>query len=598
MKTRTLLALGLLVLALGMLLWQKERQIEEVRHVYDHALVPLFDPASASRIHIDNLERSVQLTLERDAQGTWYLTDPLAYPAVQELIHFLLTALAEARGPLDPLVDLSSAKLDPPLVVVEVTSSRAGAELRQRVEVGRVDLDGRRVFARVPGHPERPRGSAAAVLLVPRSLYTTLDRNPDDYRFPRATQLLRSEITGLRRRGRVRVDTGEGLRELGLAFALDGGGWRTELGPRVTLDPAAVGSLIGAATDLRVERFVADAPRTLADFGLDAPAFEIELDDVHGRSTTLRFGRPEAERLPLSEGRWFALREGFDHVFEVSWRDVFVVVAELDTCFETRLVRALREDVLSLELVRGSEVVLLERGAQSWTVGRDGGPAAPADDARVDEILSALDQTSLGAHRFDVAFTPSDPELSFALSTQSGLRFAGRIGAAHRDPVSAEAGRLFLREGDEAPALLAERVAALLATPLEELRSRLAHRISEERVHSLELARAERSLVFEHRGLLWYPTESRLEAPPAFHAVLERLLALRVEGWIGSPSDPSDLGPEPHLRVRIRPSDSGESISFELAKGPDGRALALLENGATAVIPARLWEDARALFGP
>jgi hypothetical protein len=122
-------------------------------------------------IRIDNLERSVQVKLERDAAGRWFLTDPVPYPALAALVRTLLTTLETARGEPAREVDVHEVGLDPPRAVVECVLGGAGGERTIRVELGGEDVVPDRIFARVPGHPgPRPR---AATCSAPRARWPT-----------------------------------------------------------------------------------------------------------------------------------------------------------------------------------------------------------------------------------------------------------------------------------------------------------------------------------------------------------------------------------------------------------------------------------------
>src|SRR5262245_85384 len=117
---RTLLALVLLVLALGWLWARKEREIlQGGPRTEEVALCPGLEVELVRAIRIDHLERGVQVKLERDAQGRWFLTDPVAYPAMHGLVRTLLTTLMTARAEPAREVDAKEVGLDPPQAVVE-----------------------------------------------------------------------------------------------------------------------------------------------------------------------------------------------------------------------------------------------------------------------------------------------------------------------------------------------------------------------------------------------------------------------------------------------------------------------------------------------
>ena len=87
MRRGTLLFLVLLVLGLGYLALQKEREAARGGPaVAEFLLRPELALERVKSVRIEHLERGVVLELERDAQGRWFLTDPLEYPAQGALI--------------------------------------------------------------------------------------------------------------------------------------------------------------------------------------------------------------------------------------------------------------------------------------------------------------------------------------------------------------------------------------------------------------------------------------------------------------------------------------------------------------------------------
>ena len=93
MNRLTTLLLLLAVLGLGALVWlQTEREVSDVPQDKVELFAGL-DVASLTRIRIDNLERSIHLSIDRDSTGRWVLTDPIAYPVREDMFVQLLGVL-------------------------------------------------------------------------------------------------------------------------------------------------------------------------------------------------------------------------------------------------------------------------------------------------------------------------------------------------------------------------------------------------------------------------------------------------------------------------------------------------------------------------
>ena len=113
MRRRTLVALALFVLVLGYL--QLRRQEEHASGAVDplqHPLLVGLAPERVRSVRVDHLTRAVQVKLERDAAGSWFLTDPIAYPAVDSLVRTLLATLMRSTGDFDALVDPAAASMN------------------------------------------------------------------------------------------------------------------------------------------------------------------------------------------------------------------------------------------------------------------------------------------------------------------------------------------------------------------------------------------------------------------------------------------------------------------------------------------------------
>ncbi len=605
MRARTLLALVVVVAGLFLLWRAKARETE--RGGPELAQYPLLPDLATERVRalrIDHLERSIQIQLERDSAGRWYLTDPVAYPAQDALVRSLFRTLEQAQG--EPASDVvpSEAGLDPPTVVLECRQGdpdpeAPGGERTLRLELGSVSLDPARIFVRVPGHPAA--GAAEPIFRSVRTLLTTLDRNPDDYRDARATSLLVQQVSSFRRRGEVFLAE-EGRRvELGFDALLEPEGWKQVFPVVVSLHPSGFLLLARGAAELTVSRFVDDAPRSLARYGLDPPAFTIELGDERSQTTTLRFGHVPADLdRPVEELTWFAQREGFDHVWEVSTQDVALLCRPAHFVYDYDVLRVFRQDVQRLELVGGGSTRIMERDEEAWTVqelGPDDTPEAapryPANPPAVEAALALLERTELGDYQPGVEFVEEDPPLAFAVQTKSGARVAARIGRAWRDERTGVQGHLFLRPGDQLVGLVGVELAELCARPLDELRARRIHQLQESLVRSIELEHAGQRFTFVNTGdNRWRPRDRQIAAPADFVQSLDALLNLQAERWLETDEEASL---EDELGVRLQ-TLGGEERRFRLGRDESGSALWVAETRERAVIDAAPLERLLRLF--
>lgn len=584
MKTRTLVLLALVVGVLGFL--YVKRSDEERTDALDptrHPLFAGFAPQRVASVRIDNLERAVQVKLERDRSGSWFLTDPIAYPAVDELVRALLNTLANALGELDTRVELDEVRLDPPLLVIELQQQEEeGATRAYRLEVGAIDLDPSFVYVRVPGHGVEP-----GVFRAPRTIYNTLDRNSDDFRSPRVTHLRGNEVTSIRRRGRAFLeDLGVEI-DLELDALLEPDGWKKVNPPVVTLDPRALQLICRGAAELRVLDFTDDRPVSMADYGLDPARFTLELLDERGDPTVLHFGFPEVPGPGImgTDG-WYCRREGFPHVWEVDARDVALLIRPAADLYDYGLVRALREDIARVDLEGDGRQLVLELEDGAWKVGDTAADVRyPADPGAVEDILAALESTQLGDYPDGVPFDDEEPPMSLAILTRAGVRWGGRVGKPWRDAGSGSPGRLFLRYGDDLPGFVEQSIAELCLLTPAALRSKDIHRIDEfkDQVRWVKVRRGERELAYlRMNDTDWVAGDNQVAAPKDFVQCLDSLLNLAAEEWLEAP--PGELSDKLVVEVSCA---TRPGATFTLGRDAAGRGICL-EDGLAAVIDTRV----------
>jgi hypothetical protein len=595
----TLALLFVLVLGLGALWLARARETLRGGPALDeYPLCPALALERVRQLRVEHLERGFQLRFERDAAGRWYLTDPLNYPAQGALVRTLLEMLAQARGEPAPEVRKNEVGLDPPQVVLELVQVDPDGEHTLRIELGSLDLDPARIYARVPDHPNAARGGTD-VFRTTRVLANTLERSPDDYREGHATALRAQDVISIRRRGQIYRGPEEGVVDLAFDALAGPDGWKRVGQPTVSLDPNAMGLLARGAAELEVERFVDDSPTDLASYGLAEPLFTLELEPVTGSPVVLAFGHPATSQpLPPREFTWYCQRQGYAHVWEVSERAVELLTQPAELFFDQLVMRSLRADVRRLELegAGGRRVIARERDGWSvWNAADEGEARAhhPGNTPTVEEALALLERTQLVEHFAGEAFEPLDPPCAFTLVLANGARVGGRLGRATRDPKSGAEGPQFLRDGDEVVALVDAQLLSLCQRPLDDFRARKLHQIQEglARAVELELPGKNRRHVYVNSGNnQWTPEGETIGAPAGFVQSLDSLLNLAVVRWLAD-----EPGDEPVLAVRVL-LVQGEPQSFTFARASSGAMVCTSETGQRAEVDAALVQRLLELF--
>ncbi|MAB80883.1 MAG: hypothetical protein CMJ89_16170 [Planctomycetes bacterium] len=613
MKKGTLLFLIVLAGA-TYLLWQKKQ--EDVQsggpELPQYPLFPQLAKDKIKSVRIDNVERGVQVKLERDSFGSWFLTDPIAYPAVSSLVRTLLREVELSLGIAETELREGDIELDPPRIVLELVQADPDGDRTLRLEIGGLDLDPSRIFVRIPGHGS---GGDAGIFRTLRTLYTTLDRNSDDYRDRHATHLRAHQVTAFKRRGEVFLEDQGRRIDLRFEAQLDQNWMRTD-GLRVALNSDAIMLLIRGAAELKVELFHDDAPRDYSRWGLDPPAMTVELRDEDGEPTTLHFGHLpiDAEDTPAERLTWTCRREGFEHVWGVSSKLVQLLARPVEELLDYQLVRAFRREMVRLELEREGKRLLLAREGRAkravWQVSE-----SPLDEvtseslrytanaAAVEDALALLEHVQLGNYPGleGVTYGAGDDELRFAVQTVSGLRFSGSLGVSHRERESAAVGRLFLRDGDQLCGWIGEEMIELCGTPLDAFRSLRIFGFGEQSLEAelrqVELTRESETLVYLNDGKnRWTAQGTRTQAPAVFVSALDRgLLSLKARRWLEP--DPRGERRDPReVRIEIRTSYGG-TLGFSLGRDSGGLSYCRTAEGQLAEVDAACFEELLKLFG-
>lgn len=584
-STLVWLALAVALLA-ALFLWQDRR---ESARAQDED-VPLFqglDTASVTAVRIESVERDVHLRAERTASGGWVLVDPVSVPADSELFEYLVQTALARRGASVPRSegDAQSLNLDPPRIILELESQSNGTAVRQKLEIGALDLDGQRMYVRARGR----------ILRTLRDLDTTLSRQLDDYKSPRIVELDPREIIEVHRAGKLVLARDAEATDLAFDALVEEQTWHATLPIQAALDPVAMSLWVQGATRLEARRYIEDGGAAPADYGLDPPEFSVRLSTAKNAQAELSFGRSGH----AANSAWFARLSGKPFLIGVDDHAVKLLAAPLEDLLDRRLMRRRSAPIDGITFHSNDRELLIGRTGKAWNVSEKRGHGSfttpyPAEQSRVDDVIGRMEAVEFADFVFDRQFEPSPGGEILSIQSGSdaqggaiGVRFTSESGAVALE---------YQRFGDSVVALVDPSLLELLRTPLEDLMSLHLLDVLEVDQTALRIAGlgAERRYV-RGPGGVWAAPDLAVRAQE-LDQVLDSLLFLRAERHlpIGAPGalvDPVTIDftnrRDGHLVYTVgrTPGESGE-----VAVDVDGRRaiLAKKDQGLHAKLVALL----------
>ncbi len=555
--------LAILLVVVGALvalaLWQRGEQASR-RAQSEAALLPGFDRARVRSIRVDNLERSLQLRIER-RPSEWQIVDPVDFPAELAVVEVLLDSLSTQHAKPTPDANPKKVSLDPPRVVIEVEEDVGGRILKRKIEVGAVDLDDHWVFARAEG----------AIFRTERALDTTLERDLPDWRSRFLLRTSARQVVEVRRSGSILFDPAGEATDLGLV-ALQDGGWRAVEPFEAALDGETFERLLLSACAMRAFAFI-DAPGPLREYGLDPPRLRVELVSADGRREALLLA-------PEGVGEmWYAAKEGAPYVFRVGPDAVMNIAPPSPGLVDREFARAARDSVTRLELKLGERETVLERVERGWRVrASEAGRSVLADDVAdpqlVGDALGLIERARIDDFLFGRALASQDVQGSIRVHLPDAVQ-GGELGKVVRLADGVEAVE-FRRDGDTLVTLVSSELLALAARPADSWRSLELLRVPEIEVARIELAQgpATRAYGREDKGR-WVRMGTTLEARE-FSKLVDRLLNVRAERIL--PRGDESLQGAVTVRI-VRYSGSGVEFSLGELKGADGALQAVYRSG-------------------
>jgi hypothetical protein len=361
-------------------------------------------------------------------------------------------------------------------------------------------------------------------------------------------------------------------------------------------DRGAIEETLTTVVTAKMDREIEAAPKSLADFGLDKPAAEIDLTLKDGKHLALPIGGKSPT------GVWvYAKERDKPSVFvlgESVLRDATRPVGD----FRDKAVLSVsRTSVTGVEIASGPEAIALEPEGQGWKMTR---PAPrPADSESVNDFLDKL-----GAARVKEFVAEAPPSLA-PYGLDKPLRVAIHVGK-EKDRATrtllfgrvdeAKKGVYAMRAGETSVLLLPEETWKAVPQSAAALRDKTVVAFDREKVTRYDLESPKGAVTVTRNKDGWAITAP--QAVPADQveagAVLTQLRDLRAQAFLSDDASgiPRYLA-KPEVKVTLHQEGAPAPTTLLLAPAPDRRAGQPSAYAAVAGKGPVVLVDARALGG-
>lgn len=487
MRWRTTAILAVLLAGLGTFYYVYEVRQAPEREKAVTVKDRLWKDLEAKDVEEIQVQREgVRLHLKRTGDG-WLLVAPVTAKAETRPAEDLAGSLATAR--LEREIDANPTRpedfgLKPP--AAEVTFRAKGQE--RGLRLGARNPTHIWVYAQEAGKP--------AVFLAPESLLRDAQKPVTDYRDRTLLAFERKDVRGLE----VKGPAGQ---VVVAASAGEGDAWRLTAPLAARGDREAITGLLDRLRQAKVKEFVSEAPKSLAEYGLDRPTrLVLWVGEEKSRAArTLLVGKPVPDKKGV-----YVQREGEPAVFLVE-EEVARALPAAGAALRDRTVFAFdrgRAERIELESPKGKVALALEGGAWRITA-----PAAlKADETATGELLTRLqglratefvaeDQARLAAFGLD------RPEIRLAVWEKEAKEARTLLLGPGKDRKAGARAYAAATGPGASPAVVAvePRALAELARSLQDLRDRsLAEAFDTRAVTRVTIERPGQTLALERRG--------------------------------------------------------------------------------------------------
>ncbi|MBM3220016.1 MAG: DUF4340 domain-containing protein [Candidatus Rokubacteria bacterium] len=335
-------------------------------------------------------------------------------------------------------------------------------------------------------------------------------------------------------------------------------------------DRGAIEETLTTVVTAKMDREIEAAPKSLADFGLDKPAAEVDLTLKDGKTLGLLIGAKSPT------GVWvYAKERDKPNVFvlgESVLRDSTRPVGDFR---DKTLLSFSRADLSGIEIVTAAESIALEPEGQRWKMTRP--VPRPADTETVNDLLEKL-----GAARVREFVAEAPPSLApYGLDRPARVvlhvgkekdRAARALLFGKMD--EAKKGVYAMRAGETSVLLVPEETWKAVPQNVAALRDKAVVAFEREKVTRIDIESPKGTVSVTKTKDAWAITAP--EALPADQvevgAVLSRLRELRAQGFLSDDATgiPRYLA-KPEVKVTVHQEGAPAPTTVLLAPAPDRR---------------------------
>jgi len=195
------------------------------------------------------------------------------------------------------------------------------------------------------------------------------------------------------------------------------GDWQITAPKPLRADQSAVTSVLSEVSSLNSERLVDDKASNLAPYGLDHPAFELNLTEKNHQSQKLLIGNNTLT------GSVYAALANDPRVFAIATYTKTSLDKGLNDLRDKRLLPVNADKVSQVELMRKNQAIEFGRNKDAWQILKP--KPYRADGAQVSELLNKLtdakmDLTGSDSNDASSAFAKAAPFATAKLTDESG----------------------------------------------------------------------------------------------------------------------------------------------------------------------------------
>lgn len=311
------------------------------------------------------------LTVERPKGGLWKIVKPIGVDADQTPVNNLARAIANAQVTKtveDKATDLAPFGLAKPAVVITVTTF--DGKTHAPIEVGKTTPVGFSAYVM--------RGGKDAVMLTSSAFPSGMNKTVDQLR---KRDLLTFKIGDVSHFTLAKDDGSI------IDVVRDGDKWKITKPGNYPADPTQVRQLLSSLLEVKVADFIADAPASVSQYGLEKPHLTITVYDKNGAQESLLFGFKQTEQ--GKDGIYVRRGEGTPVYTVHEWVLNAVNRSALDLRDKT-VFSFEPSSVQSADVTVDKEHFTLKRAAGGkWDV-IEGASSAPADVPVVERFLDEI----------------------------------------------------------------------------------------------------------------------------------------------------------------------------------------------------------------